>query len=196
MADSSIEICNRALVLVRAATIDQFDNISQGSSTEEIVCKTLYESQVQAALSKMPWSFSTTSDQLSRLIQAPEHVWDAAYQKPDFSLHIQSVQVNGMDIDYEIQEDNILCNALESDEVYCDYTFRADEAVWPPYFKQYLYFKLAALFAIPCGGQETIATHYTNLAEVEFRLAKNMDSQADTAERVTPRRLTGARRGV
>lgn len=195
MADSPVEICNRALVLVRAATIDQFENINEGSSTEQIVCKTLYESQVQAGLSKFPWSFATTMDQLSRLVQAPEHKWTAAYQKPEFALHIQSVQIMGKDIDYEIQEDNILCDAVEADEVFCDYTFRADEAVWPPYFKQFLYFQLASLFAIPCGGQEAMAAAYEKRAETEYRFGKNMDSQADTAEAKRPVRLVSRRRG-
>ncbi len=190
MADTDIDICNRALVMVRAATISSLSD----TSTEGIVANALYEAEVEALLSAHRWTFSSTVDQLSRLAAEPEHKWDAAYQMPSLAIRVLSVYVNDEPIDYEIDEDNILCDALSTDEVYCDYIYRSLTSVWPPYFKTALQFRLAALFALPCGAQEGVGDKFEQLADMRFRAAKSVDAQTQTNPRLIVSRLVDARR--
>jgi len=78
MALTSIDVCARALILIGASPITSFDD----GTTEAIVADNLYQDTVRDLLSRHRWRFASSQIQMNRLVDAPEHKWDAAYQIP------------------------------------------------------------------------------------------------------------------
>ena len=78
-----------------------------------------------------------------------------------------------------------------------DYTFRPNEADFPPYFTSALVFELASLFAGAIARNDSLSQLYQSRAVVAMAQAKSQDSQAQTTRRVEVdrfrnRRNTGA----
>mgnify|MGYP001480710199 FL=1 len=62
-ADSALDICSRALILIGAEPISSFDD----GSTEALVCVNLYEDIVRTSLTNTRWRFSTNQKVLNRM---------------------------------------------------------------------------------------------------------------------------------
>ena len=176
MAITNIDICARALIMVGAAPITSFSD----GSTEATVAANLYEDTVRDLMTRHRWRFCTGQSQLSRLVEAPKDKWDAAYQLPSDLLVLNSVRVNDFSIYYDRYQNLVYCNASENDEVIADYTFRADEDLWPPYFIMAVELALAELFAYSVANQVQTADYIAKKAMRQLAVAKNLDSQAQT----------------
>lgn len=149
MATTDIDICSRALVLIGATPITSFAD----GTTEATVAVNLYEDTVRDLLSRYRWRFAAGQAQLARRTTAPEAKWDAAYQLPAEMLLLHDVTVNGRSIDYDRYQNLVYCDADETDEVVADYTFRAIEDLWPPYFTTAVELTLASIFAYSVANQ-------------------------------------------
>lgn len=186
MAFTDIDLCSQALVLIGESPITAFTD----GTTASTVAVNLYEATVKDTLGNYPWRFATAQAQLSRLADAPETEWDAAYQLPANILSIETVMVNDKAIDFDRYEDRIFCNASENDTVILEATYRVDEQFWPPYFLSYLRYTLAAKFAFSVAAQIETANMFEQKAMREGAIARNRDAQARTAPRfVTDRFL-------
>ena len=87
MALTSIDVCARALILIGASPITSFDD----GTTEAIVADNLYQDTVRDLLSRHRWRFASSQIQMNRLVDAPEHKWDAAYQIPAECILVHGV---------------------------------------------------------------------------------------------------------
>jgi hypothetical protein len=194
MALTDVNVASRALVLIGADTISDFD--PSPATTESTVAKNLYEGFVEAAISKYRWRFATGQIDLSRLAAKPEARWDSAYQMPTSPpiLVLHAVTVLSNPIKYDRYESKIYCNATSDDIVTADYTYRVDTVDWPPYFTEYVVYKLASVFASSIAQKATLAELLGQQASIFLQEAKTVEAQQQTTRQVKSRRLIDARR--
>ena len=179
---SDIDIASRGLVLIGASPISSFS----GTTTESQVAQNLYEDIVRTALTQTRWRFASNITQLSRLTETPidNDRYDAAYQIPQESIMIHGVTVNGNPIQYEIFTEKLFCNAGVNDKVIAEYTYRPDTTTFPPYFITALQFHLASVFAGAIAEDENKSALFEEKAQRQYLLARNVDAQQTTSERL------------
>jgi hypothetical protein len=191
VAETKFDICSRALVDLGGKTITAFDN----ASAEAKLAGLFYESVVKQLLGAHRWSFATQRQQLSRANAAPVGAFAARYDLPADCLTIHSVKIGATNLIYDRVEGGIECDAGVEDTVVMTYTFRCLEARFAPYFTAALEAELRARFAFPLTAQESLERSRRSDALVALRLAKSMDSQSQTARKVSINRFRAVRRG-
>lgn len=192
MAVTDIDICSRALVLIGSTPITSFSD----GTTESIVANNLYEDTVRDLISRNRWRFASGQAQLARRTDVPDAKWDAAYQLPSDMLLLHDVTVNGHPIDYDRYQNLVYCDADAADVVIADYTFRAEEDLWPPYFVTCVELTLASLFAYSVANQIQTADYMEKKALRQMAMARNIDSQSQTTRKLDLSRFETARRTI
>lgn len=144
---SSVTIASQALVLLGANSINSFEDDIE----EAVIAKEFYDDFITSIFSKTPWSFATKKKQLTKSATAPLNEFKYQYSKVTEALYYwafyDSSAVGVYPItDYDIQKSYILAN---TDPLYAEYAFYADESLWPPAFVQYAIHAFAELIAIP-----------------------------------------------
>ena len=182
---TNIDICARALVMIGASPISSFDD----GTTEATVASNTYEDTVRADLSMMRWRFASGQVQLSRLTDTPAGRFDAAYQLPSDLLNLHTVTINDNILSYDRYEDMVYCNAASGDVLIADYTYRADESSWPPYFILLAQYHMAATFAASVARSGDMQNLFLQQYVSQMRLAKNLDSQEQTARKIPTNRF-------
>lgn len=185
MATTQIDICARALILIGASPITSFDD----GSTEATVAANLYEDTVRDLLARYRWRFATGQKQLSRLTDAPDARWDAAYQAPSDLLVLHAITINDTPVAYDRYQDLIYCNATDQDEVIADYTFRASEDLWSPGFVSAVEYQLASVFAYAVAAQMELSSMMEQRALRQLTIARSVDSQSQTSKRLNVQRF-------
>jgi hypothetical protein len=144
-----------------------------------------YENSVRAELATYPWKRATKIASLNRLDPAtmgdPPEPWAAAYQKPDDFIEIRTVTIAGFPVSYEIHGDKILCNAADNDDVVMHYIWRVPEADWPPWFREGMIRRWEAILLRGVGERYAEAANRDKAADEMFAVARNRDSQSQTA---------------
>ena len=189
-ADTPLDICSRALILIGAEPISSFDD----GTTESTVAVNMYEDVAQSALVNTRWRFATNQKVLNQLSDAPTGRYDLAYQLPSGLLMLHAVTVNDNLIDYQMYGDKVYADTATSDTVIADYTFRAEEQVWPSYFTLAVEFSLAIIFATSIARDASLAGLMTDRAEVSMAKARTLDSQQQTTRKLATNRFITARR--
>lgn len=191
MAVTEATIASRALVLIGANPIASLS----GSSTEAVVASNIYEPTVEAALTSYRFRFCSFQAVLNLIGAAPTARWDAAYQLPTGgatspkTLLVHGITVNDKPIEFDRYTDQVYCNAGANDTVVADYSFRAAEADWPPFFSQAMIYELASIFAGSIATKGDLATFWASKAELAWQRARNADSQSRTTKQLRSRRL-------
>jgi len=180
VALTNIDICSNALVAIGASPISSFSD----GTTESTVASNLYETTVRVLLSRHRWRFAMRMVQASRLSDEPPAEYSAAYQIPSDMLLVETVQIAGDPIEFDRFEDKIYCDAGTDDEVFIEGVYRIDESQWPYYFVDYLIYELASKFAISVAAQTETADYFRRLADRAGSLARNLDSQARTTQKI------------
>jgi len=186
MALTDVQVASKALVLIGANPISDFDE----GTTESKIADNIYETIVEAALTRIRWRFASGQQQLSRLVSTPVSRYDAAYQVPNSPplLVLHAVTVLDTPIKFDRYENHIYCDASEDDIVVADYTYRPDTEYWPPYFTRALIYDLAGIFAAAVAQRGDLAEHYEKRAEMHSSRAQNIESQQRTTKRVNQRK--------
>ena len=182
---TDIDICARALVMIGASPISSFTD----GSTEATVASNTYEDTIRADLSMMRWRFASGQVQLSRLTDEPAGRFDAAYQLPSDLLNLHTVTINDNILSYDRYEDMVYCNAASTDVLIADYTYRASETSWPPYFVLLAQYHMAATFAASVARSSEMQNLFLQQYVSQMRLAKNLDSQEQTARKMPTNRF-------
>jgi hypothetical protein len=189
-ADSDLDICNRGLILIGADTISSFTD----TNVEATVANAMYEDTVRNALTSHRWRFATQQVALTANATAPVSRWDTAYDLPFDALVVNAVTVNDYPIEYDIYGKQIYCNATSTDTVVLDYTERAIEVDWPPYFVMAMAYAMAQVFALSIARDEGMASIMENRSEVLFMKARHKDSQQQTTKKLFTSRFITQRR--
>ena len=189
-ADTALDICSRALILIGADPISSFDD----GTTEATVAVNMYEDVAQSALVNTRWRFATNQKVLNQLTDAPTGRYDLAYQLPSDLLMLHAVTVNDNLIDYQMYGDKVFADTSTQDTVIADYSFRANEEAWPSYFTLAVEFSLAIIFATSIARDANLASLMTARAEATMAKARTMDSQQQTTRKLATSRFITDRR--
>lgn len=198
-------VASQALLLLRANAINSFSE--EGDA--EIV-NTLYEPHIQHLLSIYPWSFATKKRQLSQDSTAPINEYTYSHIVPAELLLLwalferSDVGANPV-TDYDIYGTDTARRIYSNySTLYADYVFRADEAIWPPYFEQFAVYSTASILAVPVTGKVELADMYDKIAYGTvnsnrkgglFGVATSMESKQKRNEFIVSSPLVDARFG-
>jgi len=189
-ANTPIDICSRALILIGAETITSFED----GTTEALVSVNMYEDVARTALVNTRWRFSTNQAELNLLTAAPTGRYERAYQLPSGYLMVHTATVNDNIIDYQIYGDKLYADTSAGDSVILDYTYRANELDWPSYFTIAVEYSLATVFATSIARDNGLASIMQAQASETMAKARSLDSQQQTTRKlVTSRFLTNRR---
>lgn len=189
-ADSPIDICARALILIGADPITSFND----GTTEALVSVNMYEDVARAALVNSRWRFSTNQAVLNLLTAAPTGRYDRAYQLPNDLLMLHAVTVQDLPIEYQIYGSKVFADTDPNDEVIADYTYRAEEEDWPSYFTLAVEYALAVVFATSIARDSNLASLMKTQANEAMAKARSLDSQQQTARKLVTSRFIAERR--
>lgn len=183
MPRSRFDIASSALVAIGANAINSFDD----GTDEALAVAQFWDGTVENWLSLYPWRFATHTAQLSRISEAPTSGWDAAYREPTDMLALHHVEINDEPIPYSRYRREIHCDASETDAVYAEYVYSADESIWPPYFATLIEHALQNRLAFALAGKLDLkADNKADMME-QFSLAKNADARQQTTRRLNMR---------
>ena len=189
-AQSAVDVCSRALILVGAEPITSFDD----GNNEALIASNMYEDVARASLLNTRWRFSTNQAVLNRLSDAPTGRFDAAYQLPSGWLMTHVVTVNDTPIEYQTYGDKLFCNEAASSELVLDFTYRANEQGWPSYFTIAVEYELASVFAVSLARDQSLAQLMTQQAATSMMRARNLDAQQQTTRKLSTSRFIANRR--
>jgi|TARA_R110000744_G_scaffold358343_1_gene465428 hypothetical protein len=195
MATTKVDICSTALILIGANTITSFSD----DSTEANVCNVVYEDILKSSLTRHRWRFATEQSQLSLLTATPTGRYAYAYQLPTSPelLQLITLTVNDHVIPYERYGDKVyLDNYGSSSSVICDYTFRQDEAEFPPHFILALEYSLASLFAGSIARDSGMIRQFAEMAERQYLISKHIDSSERTTKVIDHSRFINLRQST
>lgn len=188
MAQTGIDICNRALLRVGANRIAALDD----GSAEGRACADEYDALVVERLSVYPWRFAADLRALARRSETPPGGrWSFTWQVPLDVLAIRGVSLYGRAIDYDRFGDMIVANHAE--DLVADVIVRVPEARWPGYFTGALVNDLAAVLALSLDRDATLARELEGKSGRLWAQARNRDSQQQSARRLPVGRLVHAR---
>ena len=189
-ANTPIDVCSRALILIGADPISSFDD----GNNEALVSSNMYEDVARASLLNTRWRFSTNQAVLNRLSDAPTGRFDAAYQLPSGWLMTHVVTVNDTPIEYQTYGDKLFCNETATSELVLDFTYRADEQGWPSYFTIAVEYELASVFAVSLARDQNLAQAMSQQAATSMMRARNLDAQQQTTRKLSTSRFITNRR--
>lgn len=189
-ANSPIDVCSRALILIGADPITSFDD----GNNEALIASNMYEDVARSALVNCRWRFATNQVVMNRLSDAPTGRFDAAYQLPSGWLMTHAVTVNDFPIQYQTYGNKIYTDASSGETLVLDYTYRADEQDWPSYFTVAVEYDLASVFAVSLARDQGLAQLMSNQAQASMIRARNLDAQQQTTRKLTTSRFINFRR--
>jgi len=192
MSVTEIDLCNRALSLVGGERITSLED----DTAEAEACRELYPFELDNLLGLYEWRHASGSSQLARLVDEPEHQWDAAYQLPAGIALLQGVFVNDEPIPFERFENRVLCNAGTNDIVVANYTFEPRPDRFPPFFRSALVLALAASLALALPQDASMSEALLKRADRAIAFAKNKDAQGRSARKFNTNRFIAQRRSV
>lgn len=189
-ANSAVDICSRALILIGADPITSFED----GTTEALVSVNLYEDVARASLVNARWRFATNQSVLNRLTDAPTGRYEYAYQQADGTLMVHAVTVNDLPIEYQIYGDKIYADTSPNDVVIADFTHRANEENWPSYFTLAVEYALATLFATSIARDAGLASLMKQAGQEAMAKARSLDAQQQTTRKLVTSRFITDRR--
>lgn len=189
-ANSPIDICSRALILIGAEPITSFED----GNTEALVAVNMYEDIARASLVNTRWRFATNQAVLNRLSDAPTGRYEKAYQLPSDMLMLHAVTVQDLPIEYQTYGNKVYSDTSDNDTLVADYTFRAEEDTWPSYFTIAVVYSLSIVFATSIARNSNLAGIMADQAQITMAKARNLDGQQQTSRKLVTSRFITERR--
>jgi hypothetical protein len=185
---TATEICAAALVKIGARPIASLEE----AGLEAACARRLYPIARDALLVAHPWSFTLAHARLDAGA-GPVADFGRAYTLPADHLRTLSAGVgrSARGLTYRIQGARLLTDA--GGDVVIAYQQRVDESLFPALFVQPLVTRLAAELCVPVTEGTTRAAELAQLAELELRRARLLDSQQATPRRIEDFTLVEAR---
>lgn len=157
--DTKLSISSDALIMLGAAPLSSFSD----GTDEAQVADRLYDDVRDTLIMQYPYSWTIKKTKLSRLADAPINEWKYKYALPgDILGNPKAVFINGgaggrPARDFEIYSGGLYTNY---EQVWVDYQFLPEPAIFPQYFTRLLKTALAAEFAEPITDQITKAEYF------------------------------------
>lgn len=188
---SAIPICNAALTRTGDDPITSFDE----GTPQAAVLSANYDEITNAFLASCPWKFASRTFQLSLHNATVPEPWQFGYQLPPDCLALRVVEVGGMPIPWELLSDIILCNVGLEAPVIAKYTYRVDETDWPKYVRMAIIATLEPIILRAIGERYSEAENREKKAAFLQALARNRDTQSQSARNPWQAPILAARHG-
>ncbi len=188
MPHTDVSLCATALAKLGARPIASFDEPTAEAET----AARLYPVVRDATLMAHPWSFTLAHARLDRDPESPAGDFAFAFRLPADILRTISAGSGGTGrgLVYRVFGGRLHTDA---DSVLLTYQRRPPEAEFPAYFVPVLVARLAAEFCLPLTENAARAEVLSRLAASELKVAKLIDSQQATPQRVEDFTLLQAR---
>ncbi len=177
---TNIDICSMALLKIGANTISNFNQ----NTAEAKISKSFYKIVKQKLLSSYPWTFACNLIQPASLDEPAIQGYSYTYLLPKNILRIISCGAgdNFSDISYKIMKDRLYAN---SDIVTIKVIQDIDESQMPPFFINLLVDFLSYEFCLPLTEDHAKSSYLNQVCISQERLAKLIDAQQKTPEKIT-----------
>jgi hypothetical protein len=166
MADSREDIASQATGLLRANSVNSFD---EGTNEADIM-SLFYPDWVLDVLTRYPWSFATKKRLLNQDSTPPINEYANAHIVPSEALRIWALydsdavgakpitkyDISGSDAGRRVNSNYT--------RLWAEYTVYTNETAWPGYFVHFAIHSLAALTAMPITDQPDLAARMQALA--------------------------------
>lgn len=126
----ALALVNNVLRVVGEDSIASFISGDPLSDTANAI----YEDTVRTLLDDTGLRWAQKYASLSLVVGDSPGRYAYVYQQPADCIAIRSVLVNGAEVDYDIYGDKIITDYDSTSDVQLFYTYRVDEAAWPPKF--------------------------------------------------------------
>ncbi len=190
--NSPLHICNMMLDLLNQPSITQ---LSSPETATEKLCARWYDQVRRTTLRKHTWNFALKRISLAALSEAPVSDYSAQFQLPSDFLRILDIgERNAQEVDYEIENGNLLLNA--EGPVYIRYVYNIEtvsqfDPLFIEVFAAELALKLSGKFGKSANEKAELKSYIDDLKEE----AHAIDGQERPPTVVNRSRLMAARRG-
>ena len=167
MANTAVDLCSRALLLVGANAIQSFED----GSRESDVCSSIYETVKDTLLTNRLWSFSIEQLDLAQLNETPLRDWKYVFALPNEILRVRKVSGSKS---FDIMGLKLYSN---SPVVSIDCQKTVDVSEMPPYFQTALISELASKLSVSLLGDNTKFNLFSQLAQRDLINARLADAQ-------------------
>lgn len=116
-----------------AQTGNNIPATADDGSDEWTTCSPAYEAAVAETIEEHSWNFDTQVATLVRQNDSPDATYTDAYAKPNQSLHLIWVKLNGVPVDYKVINNQVCLNA-GGGIVTAKYVVDQGAANWPALF--------------------------------------------------------------
>jgi len=193
--DAQVEVAQKAQAV---ATLEPMSSFEDQNSLVATVASEIYEEEVQSLLVEEPWSFAKGQVRLNHVDGEPEGRWTDVWQIPPKVndrqvLAIRAITVNDIPIKFDRYDDKIFCDIGEDGVVIMDFIFRVSEDKWPPDFKMFVIYSLAALFAFAITRNAGLAEGLEFKADKKLKIARRNYSQGTSSKKVRTKRIVNRR---
>jgi hypothetical protein len=189
---SAIPLINAALTRTGNEAIT---DLSDGSAGGTIAAQN-YDELVDGLLGSHPWKWASRTATLNLISGTVDLPWLYAYERPSDMLELRVVEVSGIPIQYEVRSDQIYTNFGSDAEVIAKYTWRPTEPFWPKWFRLAVIAALEPMFLRGIGERHQEAAERDKAAFRMLAIAKNRDSQQQSARPVMTSPMLQARVGA
>lgn len=164
---SPIEICNGALTLIGAKTIESLEENSQGARA----CALFWPILRDAVLRDHPWNCATTRVNFNRLVETPAYEFAYYFQLPSNCLHVHEVYPDQF---FEVEGRKIAANgsALSGKVIFQ----QTDASKYDPQLSLAFMHLLGGQLAVPLTASNSRAQELTGLGDKLLSDAKASDA--------------------
>lgn len=186
---TKIEICNRALGLVgakRIMTLNEDNNRAQA-------CADMYDLARDISIEARQWSFAYKQVVLAPSAIKPGFGFRNKFQIPGNTMRIiraDDAPDFSRDVYWEMDDGFILC---DSDVMYTQLTYRADEASFSAAFAIALSYRLAGDICTILSNNNTLTASLLELWDAHIDIAASTDGMQGKRTMMKANRLVGAR---
>lgn len=198
MANSSIEICNKALDLL--GHVADIGNIDNPTTENEQICARWYNDTLEFLLRRYVWNFAIKRVKLALdKANTPPFEFTSAYKLPnDF---VRLLAINGRSdfgvLDFEISNGFILLNSEDAPSVDLKYIHRiTDVKKFDTGFTQLFTLYLATNLAYRFTAKQTVIERLLKWIELEEAKVVSIDGQEQPPKRIQRSKYGRARRNA
>lgn len=172
MTTTKVSICNEALSMIGAKTIQSFDDNTENARR----CAAIYDSSRRALLRMHPWSFAKRRAQLAPVTTYPAFGYSHAFPLPKDFIRV----ISAGEYSYEFEERHILADTNLINLVYV--SDNDNEQTWDSLFSECMALYLVHKLAKPITGSQTEADSAWQKLQNMLKQARAINGQERPAQ--------------
>lgn len=172
MTITKVSICNEALSMIGAKTIQSFDDNTENARR----CASVYDSSRRALLRMHPWSFAKKRAQLAPVTTHPSFGYGHAFPLPKDFIRI----VDAGEINYEFEGRHILADTNLINLVYV--SDNDNEQTWDSLFSECMALYLVNKLAKPITGSNAEGDSAWQKLQNMLKQARTINGQERPAQ--------------